>query len=270
MTARGKPPASPEFAAGGDFYRVVASWPQMFRTIVFLFVFFALFFTGIAVSLRVFRSSGISIRSGASGTTIQFDEIDRTLRFDTILVAPQDWNDPDISVKKGDRLTVKAFGRVNIAAGLMNQALEIQYAFRAENAANGLTRDVRKMKAEQVRASQLTVPWCGPEGIVSDTVIRADVKETQDREAESRILPHERMGRLIAAITPDDSCPRNGRTSPDMQLMPYDGEATYHARISGHLCFIINDHRSDDGQINHLFWDDNIGFFTVNLRIETK
>jgi hypothetical protein len=126
------------------------------------------------------------------------------------------------------------------------------------------------MTKEQVRASQLAVPWCGPEGIAADAVSDIKVKETQDREADTRIVAGERMGRLITAIVPGQECPKNGQTSPQMQLVPYNGENTFIAGISGRLCFIVNDHRSDNVDFNHLFWDDNIGFFTVNLRIESE
>jgi hypothetical protein len=254
----------------GELVDFISTWPQFWRTAAFTFLFFLMLFGGLSLALYVFKRSGISVQSTPTGTSIQFTEFNRKVRFDTVLVSPQDWNDPQISIEKNDVVTVSAFGKVNVALGLLNESLRIQNNYRSQNESAGKGRDVGKMTADQVNDSLLVVPWNGPEGFEEAAITKEDVRETQKREASKRIIPFERMGRLIAAIVPGDKCPSNGERSKDFQLVPYFSNFTFTADRKGALCFIVNDHRSEDNKLNRLFWDDNVGFFVANIKVESK
>lgn len=249
---------------------LLSSWPQVARTLTFTAVFFILLFGGITLSLYVFKSSGLTIKSTSTGTSIQFSEFDTKIRFDTLLIHPRDWNDPAIKVKKGDKISISALGSVNVAAGLLNQSLATQYMHRQKNESDGIGRDVGLMTELQIHDSQLIVPWNGPEGFRSSSITKNNVKKTHDKESENRIIPHEKIGQLVIAVVSTGSCPTKGETRNSFQLVPYHKNLQFIAEFDGNICFVVNDQYSQDHQVNQLFWDDNLGFFAVNLKIESN
>ena len=248
---------------------LLGTWPQLARTLIFTTVFFVLLFAGLALSLYVFKTSGLSIESTKTGTSIQFRELNKNYRFDTILIHPRDWNDPQIKVKEGDQISLSAFGSVNVAAGLFNKSLATQYQHRDTNEKT-IGREVGKMTDDQVEESLLTVPWNGPEGFYSRDIKQKNVKDTHDKESQKRIIPHQAIGQLVVAIVPDAKCPSKGIRKASYQLQPYEENMIFIASQNGSLCLVVNDQYSENQKMNDLFWDDNLGFFSVNLKIESQ
>lgn len=243
----------------------VSGWPQVFGTAFLLVIVFLLLLAGVWL-LPWILPSRIKI-STPTGTVIEINDDEQKTKVQSVLVSPQDWNDSLVSVEQDDKVRVTASGKVNVAIGLLIKRLAIQDDYRELNQRKGKSRDVDKMDDEQVQNSQLIVPWNGPEGLDPSDVTDKLVRETQARYVIKRIIPNEKLGRLIIAIVPGDKCPSKGETAENFQREPYSSNHVFTAKIKGRLCLIVNDHRIDDVKRNQLMWDDNVGFFVATIKV---
>ena len=188
-----------------------------------------------------------------------------------VVISPQGWQESGISVRKGDHVSVQAFGRVHIDLSGLNASLaarraadqrvieEETKAGRWEAEKNTFAPEDHYTADEKARMRP-TWHWTGPDGI-GDTSIHA-LKARMDRS----VLPGANYGALLGAIRESGVTP----ASSDVFLV---GSGTDKSGIpiepkrDGKLYFTVNDVLSNDKDYPDMFFEDNIGFFYAKVTI---
>ncbi|MCI5168603.1 MAG: hypothetical protein D3903_21545 [Candidatus Electrothrix sp. GM3_4] len=241
----------------------VSSWKATLRLIIII-TFFLLMLAALVFSLvSLIYQTGAAV--SISGTTISIGSEER---LDSALVDATNWTDTNINIKEGDKLTFNATGSVNVALGHMIQALDTF----AEISSNKKDMRIDLFTEEEIKKSLFPFPWNGPKGL--------NLKEVNDQKVIDRIktsrkkfiYPEGEIGQLLAFISKNGSCPDiSSKEEPKGMILPYYGPgATYTAKATGKLCFVINDVITEEIIHRKLIWQDNTGFFSIKIHIESN
>jgi len=244
--------------------RIVDDNDALIRALLFLAGVLALLLAvSVCVATWVLPRVRPRITVAKDGTTnITFDAPNERIRYASLLIHPQGWNETDFWVRTGDTITINASGRVNISlGGLLRDLTAVEkrldeldsvYKRRRQPVPESLVPD----------SAGLRYPWIGPQGFRTNSWLDT---------ARTAILPTARRGQLILVITPRGSPAEyweQGDTAIS-QLAPYDGPNT---RIpvarGGRVYFILNDTQFYHPRRRFWNWVDNLGFFAVSLRID--
>lgn len=248
----------------------VSKWGDLFRAIVFVTAVLSALSAFIWLLLSQLAPRGLEIRT-STGTSIAFGRPGEVIRFDNILVHPRGWIDTGLNLNTGDEVTISASGSVNIALGRMLIALKNMEEAKQKNEKDKNTRSVTVFSEKQEMDALFPYPWTGPEGL-SDEDIRGDSARRSSRAtSKDRIIPAARLGQLIAIVSPTHICPDNGRPSGNPQVIAYEKNersTSFRAAAPGRLCFIVNDVTYEKPNSDTIAWQDNLGFFSVSLRIQ--
>jgi hypothetical protein len=248
----------------------VSSWGDLFRAIVFVTAVLSMLSAFIWLLLSQLGPRGLEIRT-STGTSIVFGGPGEVIRFDNILVHPRGWIDTGLNLNTGDEVAFSASGSVNIAMGRMLTALNNMSIAKKRNEKIGKTRSVTAFSKKQEMAALFPYPWAGPEGL-SDEDFRSDSAKRSSRATrKERIIPPARLGQLIAIVSPTHICPDKGRPSGNSQVIPYDKNeksTSFRSSAPGRLCLIVNDITYEKPNSESIARQDNLGFFSVSLRIQ--
>jgi len=189
-----------------------------------------------------------------------------------VVIPPQGWEETGITVRKGDRLTIEANGRVHIDLSELSASIAARRAaderieseeakagrWEAEKRSGFLPED--HYTAAEKEKMRPTWHWTGPEGI----------KDTADHALPGRmkkcILPGGNYGALLGAIREAGVRP----SAEDVFLVGSGSDGSGNdivAKRSGKLYFSVNDVQSDDKDYPDMFFEDNIGFFYAKVTI---
>ncbi|XOF33079.1 MAG: hypothetical protein ACL93V_13845 [Candidatus Electrothrix sp. YB6] len=241
----------------------VSSWKGTLRLIIIFTCFLLLLAAVVFILANLVHKTGAAV--SISGTTISIGSKER---LDSALVNPINWTDTKIDIKKGDCFILDATGSVNVALGHMNQALDTF----AEISSSKKDMKIELFTEKEIKRSLFPFPWNGPEGLnlkdVNDQNVIDRIKTSRNRF----IHPNGEIGQLLAFISTSGSCPDiYSQEEPKGMIHPYFGPSTTHtAKVSGRLCFVINDVTTEEVKYKKLIWQDNTGFFSIKIHIKSN
>ena len=243
------------------------NWTYFFRAVAL----FSIFILGLYVLFSRVLANVSGFKLSPTGAELEFKSQEKSISFETVLVHPTGWVDSGISLKKGDEVILSASGNVNIAFGSMVKAslIEGEAKKSLREAKKSLGDQNIKFTAEEIENSKYSFPWSTPSGIDPSLLKRKSTKSI-------RINPNAYLGQLLAVVCPGSACgskeiPQQPNNAAQIESYSHDeGGFQFTAKENGHLRFIINDVTDDDRDKNQLGWQDNIGFFSVNLKIVRK
>jgi hypothetical protein len=244
-------------------------WQKFCRFLLLLFVACVLLL-GLAWGvLRMLPSNTGQVKLG-SGSII-FSQPTQDGNEYLVVISPQGWQETGISLRKGDHVSIEAYGKVHIDLSGLNFSLTARRA--ADNRVIQEEKDAGRWEAEKntfspedhYKPQELTDihptwHWTGPDGI-GDTSQHA-LKARMDRS----VLPGGNYGALLGAI-------RETGVTPDTADVFLVGSGTsktgvpIEAKRGGKLYFTVNDVRSNDEEYPNMFFEDNIGFFYAKVTI---
>lgn len=247
---------------GTNFFQsALESWPKTARAILIIFVVFGCIF-GIGYWFSHYTTIS-EFKLTSSGAELKFESKDSTENYKTVLVHPGGWVETGIELYEGDEVNISAYGVINIAFGSMVQASLYEHNLKEKhkNAINQYTSD-------DIDSSTYRYPWNAPTGIPPNFTVGANKSIRIDSTAN--------LGQLLAVVCPNNAClsidvPKSPLN--EAQIEPFYNKnkgLKFTTEKRGELRFIVNDVTNPDFSKNNLGWQDNIGFFSVNLRIVRK
>jgi hypothetical protein len=249
---------------------LLEDWQKFCRFLLLLFVACALLL-GLAWGvLRMLPSNTGQVKLG-SGSII-FSQPTQDGNEYLAVISPQGWQETGISLRKGDRVSIEAYGKVHIDLSGLNKSLAAR-----RDADDRVIGDEKKTPGKWEAEKDTFSPedhytdderknirptwhWTGPDGI-ADTPLYA----LKARMART-VLPGGNYGALLGAIRETGVTP----DTPDVFLVGSGTSKTgiaIEAKRGGKLYFTVNDVQSYDKEYPNLFFEDNIGFFYAKVTV---
>ncbi|MDT5122644.1 MAG: hypothetical protein QOC96_2126 [Acidobacteriota bacterium] len=258
-----------------DVFDAVLSDRKKWLPFFLLIIIFFSFFLGLAYLIpKILNRETKSLKFSALGAEFLIESGAGGQTQYLTVVQPQGWQKTGILVKKGQRLSFKAGGRVCIdLEGLIDRAKQLDkfendYTTSKninKNSDDPTQRPERYFTGEEVRSLKLDQIWSGPAGFKN-----GNRDNSFAGRISLRIMPRENLGALIATVQYEDRPPK----SEDVFLIGDGIEKA--APADGYIWFNINDvmdkdndksiGRPDDPE-NMLFYFDNVGFFWVQINL---
>ena len=257
----------------GTLKNAISSWGNLIRSIIFVVSLFAAAVFSIYIIINHLSPTGFRITT-EEGTSIEFVSSQENVRYYTLLVHPRGWIDSRIRVKEGDKLTITASGSINLALGGLIESFQKMSSIQDQNCEKLKIKckSFKHFTPEEVEGIFISHPWTGPEGYANSLINDADIRKSAANKAEQRVEPNSQLGQLLTIISPTNSCPDNIIRPKDIKIYSYykDDKSPFVVSSKGRLCFIVNDIIDPNTDINKLNWQDNLGIYSVNLKIESK
>lgn len=230
-------------------------WAYFRKAVLMFFILLIGLVGAIYFSVEILDISGLKITSDGAELTIRSKNNEQ--KFETILVHPRGWVDTGIYLRTGDKVVISAYGTVNISFGEMvtSSLAEDSVRIRTEN-------KIEEYTQSDIDAITYKYPWVSPDGL-----------NKKIGTPSVRIHPESNLGQLLAVICPDGSCGsmhNPSKPSQEAQIEPYSKGSNgfeFDVKNDGNLRFIVNDVTNDDESRNLLGWQDNIGFYSVSIRV---
>jgi hypothetical protein len=201
----------------------------------------------------------------AKGPEIYFESKSGEKRYQ-FTVQPQAWQRTTLMLKKGDVLTFRAMGLVNVDAGNLIERQQARLKLEAETAkrfhidAHSTDAPENHYSDSQLNELKLDRPWNDPDGH------RDSYKPAFSGREKKRLLPEAPVGMLLAIVAnksidggPEDLSGlfRVGTSFP-----------SYIVQNDGELWFIVND-ISGPASYPNMFYVDNLGLFQVMVTVKS-
>ena len=260
-------PEEPKITFWTILRNVFSNWGNLIRSIIFVVsVTASLGFLIYFIFTRIVPP-GFKYTT-ENGTSLAFEASDEKLLYKTLLVNPRGWVNSGLDVLPGNTVSITASGSINIAMGRMTKALSERYGIKE----NGKSYD--QFTEEDIQKSLFVYPWTGPEGF-NNTVLRGKKTQENIRKQQSTLIdPLAKLGQLRTVVASKNDCPESISKIDlnSFSIYPYTDKTSYLfvAEKQGRLCFIINDSIHNNPGINKIFWEDNLGFYSVKVKIQEK
>lgn len=202
----------------------------------------------------------------AKGPEIYFQTKSGEKRYQ-FTIQPQGWQRTALNLKKGDILTFRAMGRINIDTGNLIDKQQKRLKLEADTAKRfhiGVySSDVPENHYSEAQLDDLRLarPWNEPDG-------QPDVyKPAFGGREKNRFLPGAPIGALLGVITSKSS----DKGPEDLSTMFRVGSSlpSYTVQNDGELWFTVND-ITGPTRYPDLFYIDNIGFFQVIVTVTSE
>jgi hypothetical protein len=216
------------------------------------------------------RSLGVrpsSIEFGTSGPHVLLESVDKKSGAQYLLiVAPQGWQNSGIPFRQGDHVSLRAGGSISVDMYSVWLNADLRQKYEDEVAkAKGIRRDDPTetrlpedyFTDEQKRSLLLNRPWVGPQGFDLDKFL-----PSFRSRRERYLIPGKPAGGLAAAVVGDSDLPVKSDAF-------FVGSAdNFQAPRDGVLWLTVNDVQYSDPNNRSLFYNDNIGTFWVQVKVE--
>jgi hypothetical protein len=231
----------------------------LFVCTVFLLLFLAIF-------KWMFGIGNAEWQLSAKGPEIYFQSRSGEKRYQ-FTVQPQGWQRTSLNLKKGDVLTFRAMGKVNIDTGnLINKQqkrlnLEVEIAKRFHIDLHSSDVPENHYSEAQLNDLKLERAWNEPDGLV-------DIyKPAFGGREKKRLLPGAPVGSLLGIVTSKTS----DKGPEDFSAIFKIGSSlpSYTVQNDGELWFVVND-ITGPASYPDLFYIDNIGFFQVMVTVASE
>jgi len=250
-----------------------------------------LLWVGIIIVAMYFLLLWLTKASGLNPTELQFSALG-SLHFEStvngkrqilLVVQPQGWQDTQLLVKAGQRLSFEAVGRVSIdLQGLVSAAKEMNDLETDEVKRHPNEIDKSRPPAYQkapedffnedpeTRAryeklkSNFSLLWAYPEGLKDQG--NRDVVDDKDYpgRTKNKAMPDKPYGALIGAIIPSPNEPVNKK-----DFFFIGKSESMYSNTTGRLWLNINDVIDPNDPVkSKLYYFDNVGFFWVKITFE--
>ena len=237
---------------------IITSWNNLFRSLILLIALL------IGIYFIVEKVIGTrSVNLTVAGTEIKIGD-NGSLK--NHLVQPRGWTDSGISVKKGDKITVKSTGSVNVAMAHMIDKLEhfrkIQQSKKDGN--------VELFTKEEIEESLFTFPWNNARGISLTRMHNLEAIKLIKSTSHQLLQPSAKFGQLLIYNFEDETVsPKLEQLTELDEVYEFEGDAAVlEMKGDGRLYFGINDIVLFDKGKSALLWQDNVGFFSVTTFTE--
>ena len=243
----------------------ITSWQNVLRTLVLVAgISLALWFLFLA-GINTLDSRKVKIISGETSILIGEN------RIESILVHPRGWVDTGIQVKKGDLISTRASGSINLATGrLVTKLSQIYESVSISDEHQGnFTSTISNNANEKL----LDFAWVGPEG--DPGTISPYFRDNQDIYKKKKLQfidPRGNHGAMLFLVSKDGVLPRLHEPLDDSQILAYSNTPTqFIAKHGGHLYIAANDEVILGDEIRtQVYWQDNIGHFAVTIVVESQ
>jgi hypothetical protein len=246
--------------------RPARAWPLL--GLVVAIVGIAVGTTWALMEILQVKASDVTISSKDSHVVFESIEKSSGNREIVVIVSPEGWQNTNIDIHKGDKISFAAGGMICIDMDSIWEKVHLRLQYEDEIAkAHNILRDNDKetrapedfFTEDQKKSLILNRPWVDPDGFSLDTF------QPSFRSRRGRyVLPDKPAGGLIASIT-------NGTKEPSRQDAFFVGrENDIVSDKDGQLSFNVNDVTYNDPQNQNLFFNDNIGSFWVRITVKPK
>lgn len=260
-------------------HEIVTDWKKLAGFIMLWFLLLCTAGVSVRLLLWTWKSSGLTATSVeiSSSPKIVLEQVTERGREYFLIVQPHGWMNSGILLEAGDEVEFQAQGEVNITYNTLNDHItlrrRIELRLSAERARGDFgvipdslwlpERHYTDADRDSLQAS-LPRSWLTPDGDTGPDGLRDSRYEAR---AQSKILPDEPYGILIAAVHGADGAPaRHNRFSSAFAIGTSDTVSWSGAR--GTLWFTVNDVLDDqDERMPLKFFTDNIGLFMVRVII---
>lgn len=182
------------------------------------------------------------------------------------LVPPRGWTDSGISVKKGDKITVKSTGTINVAmAHMIDKLTHFTKIYRSKKDGN-----VELFTKEEIDASLFTFPWNSAKGISLSEMDDIEAIELLKKTSRKFLVPTAKCGQLlIYNFQSESGHPQMEQLTELDEVYQFEGDAVVlEIKGDGRIYFAVNDVVLFDKAKSELLWQDNVGFFSVTTFTE--
>lgn len=261
-------------------YEIVTDWKKLTGFVVLCFLM--IFTVGASIRLLVWtwQSSGLRATSMeiSSSPKIILEQVTDQGREFFLIVQPHGWMNSGIPLEPGDEVEFQAQGQVNITYNTLNDHVllrrRIELRLSAERARgdfgpipDSVWLPERHYTDADRDSLEVSLPrsWLTPDG---DTGPDGLLDSRYFARAQSKILPNEPYGVLIAAV--------HGADRPPMRYNNFSSafaigssETVNWTGPAGTLWFTVNDVLDDqDDRMPLKFFTDNIGLFMVRVIVK--
>ena len=246
---------------------VISTWSNVFRTLVLLSGIMLVFWVCVFITLQSLQSHKVKIVTGETTVMIGND------RLDSILVHPRGWVDTGIYIKKGDKVTARATGSVNLAAGRLVSKLNTICQAKPEEIINNTNKAILGGNQNFYLREKylLDFSWLGPNGDSGTLSPYLRNNPIVFAKKKKRFLdPRGNHGALVFLIRQDGVLPKlSEKLDNTSQLLTYQtNPTTFIAKVEGKLYVAVNDEVFiGNDYLTQITWQDNLGHFAVNFAI---
>ncbi|MBL4707301.1 MAG: hypothetical protein JKY48_02520 [Flavobacteriales bacterium] len=232
---------------------IISSWNNLIRSLILLIaLLFGIFF--IVEKIIGNRSLNLTV----AGTEIKIGDNGALKNH---LVPPRGWTDSGISVKKGDKITIKSTGSINVAMAHMLDKLNnfIKILKTKED------MNVELFTKNEIDAATFTFPWNDAKGISLTKMDNIDAIKLIKSTSHKLLDPTAKFGQLLIYNFEDETVhPHLEQLTELDEVYQFEGDAiVLEIKGDGRIYFGINDVVLFDKSKSELLWQDNVGFFSV-------
>jgi hypothetical protein len=255
----------------GDVIDSILEHPQRWASLFLFCVVFSGLVIGVAWTMtKILHLRTSEVRIGSTNSRVVFESVQEGAgKQYVVIVSPQGWQNTEIVVHAGDKVSFQAGGKVCIDLKEIVANVELRRQFEGEVAGSmGIKKnDPNETRVpedffnpEQRKKLILDHPWVDPDGFKRNTFV-GDFPSRRQKY----LLPEMNAGGLIAAIRP-------GAQEPDKSEAFFVGRQmdNYVAAKDGAIWFTVNDITFSDPDNPNLFFYDNIGTFWVRIDVTPK
>jgi len=255
------------------FHCMLTSWKTFLSFLLLILCVASLGFLGFVIMNKYSGATIKAISFSATGPKVIFvTESSSGTKEYLLVVHPQGWQNTGIHIEEGNKISVKADGRVNIDGGGLFRTViarkDLEDKIKKDRHLDDKSADQKQtpeyyFSDEDKKKTMVLRPWVDPSGFASNTADEQIMQLTFGNRAERLELKGANLGCLIGRIG------ESSASSPPFKIGKALPDTTI--QTTGDLWLNVNDVKNLQSDLpQQMFYQDNLGCFWVVVTVNLK